>query len=607
MAASKNKIVKQAYYWILLGIVFIGVILVNLISSYVNKKFDLTDDQRHSLSESTINFLEKADSSFNGPVYIEIYLDGKLPAELKRFRNMVEDRLEEFKDIAGDRIEYKFTNPEEGKKADAEERKRLLFNEGRGVLPMFVEYKEEGQESQLILWPGAVIRYSGSSGTRELVVQLLPGTKTGRPYQLEQLPQVVQGGMRNLEYNLMNGLRRITREKTPRVGFLQGHGELNFGASFRARSVIGADYSVQNVNIEGQIEALDQFDGLVIARPTQRMSDEDLYVIDQFVMRGGRLMCFVDALEIREDSLSKYKQTHTVRIETGLNELLYDYGVNIMDNYVLDEKCGQKPLSLERKSRIPWFYHVLATATDHQVSKNLEPVSLKYTSELKLTKTKQNNQFVTTPILTSSTNSTTTGSTPLVTYAIPLNYLDPDNLRKRPKLAIPQDLESNKKVLAAVSEGKFTSYFKTRLPPDFKNQKALKYKDFSTKNGKVFVVGNSRMITNSYDSLLNKSGTDMMYRPKQGPNELEKDWEMMQMGVNHLFGNQDFFMNLVDFMMGDNSVLALRSRQIEIHAIDKAKVTDNAGFYKATNIGIPILLILALAIAMFLIRRRKYA
>ena len=99
----------------------------------------------------------------------------------------------------------------------------------------------------------------------------------------------------------------------------------------------------------------------------------------------------------------------------------------------------------------------------------------------------------------------------------------------------------------------------------------------------------------------------MMYRPKQGPNELEKDWEMMQMGVNHLFGNQDFFMNLVDFMMGDNSVLALRSRQIEIHAIDKAKVTDNAGFYKATNIGIPILLILALAIALILIRRRKYA
>lgn len=607
MAGSKNRIVKQAYYWILLGIVFVGVVLVNLISAYVNKKFDLTDDQRHSLSESTVDFLEKADSSFRGPVYIEVYLEGKLPAELKRFRNMVEDRLEEFKDIAGDRIEYKFTNPKEGSEADVKEREQLLFNEGRGILPMFVEYKDEGQESQLILWPGAVIRYSGNAGTRELVVQLLPGTKTGRPYQLAQLPQVVQSAMRNLEYNLMNGLRRITREKMPKIGFLQGHGELNFGATFRARSVIGADYSVQNVTIDGKIDALDQLDGLVIARPTRRMSDEDLYLIDQFVMRGGRLMCFMDALEIREDSLRANKQTHTVPIESGLDRMLFDYGISVKVNYVLDEKCGQKPLSLERKSRIPWFYHVMATPTDHPVSKNLEPVSLKYVSQLDYGKKPQNREFAVTPILTSSTNSTVTGSRPLVTYAIPLNFLNPDNLRERPRLAANPDDPNNKKMLAAVSEGKFASAFKTRLPPEFKNQKDLKHKDYSTKASKIFVVGNSRMITNTYDSLMNPAGTDMMYRPKQGPNELEYDREMASMGIQHLFGNQDFFMNLTDFMMGDNSVLALRSRQIEIHAIDKVKVTENAGFYKTINIGLPILLILALAIVMFLIRRSKYA
>ncbi|XOV68791.1 MAG: GldG family protein [Fluviicola sp.] len=608
MAGSKKKIVKQTYHWILLGIVLAAVILFNLLGSLTNQKFDLTDDQRHSLSDSTIDFLEKADSTFKGPVYIEVYLEGKLPAELKRFRDMLEDRLQEFTDIAGDRIEYQFTNPEDGSKADSDELKRLLFNEGRGILPMFVEYSEEGQESQLILWPGAVIRYSGATGTRELVVQLLPGTKSGVPFQLEILPQIVQGGMQNLEYNLMNGLRRITRESTPRVGFLQGHGELNFGATFRVRNVIGSDYSVENVTIDGKIDALNNYDGLVIARPTKRMSDEDLYIIDQFVMRGGRLMCFIDALEVREDSLRKNRQTHTARIESGLNNLLFDYGINIKDNYVLDERCGQKPLPLERKSRIPWFYHVLATPTSHPVSKNVEPVSLKYVSELQYGKKPQNNEFEVTPVLTSSTNATVTGSTPLVAYTIPMNFLNPDNLKERPILAVPPDKEENKKLLAAISEGKFTSYFKNRLPPDFKSQKQLKYKESSTKKGKVFVVGNSRMITNSYDSLMNASGTEMMYRPKQGPNELEQDWEMLQMGLtNHLFGNQDFFMNLVDYMMGDNSVLELRSRRIEIHPIDKVKVSENANFYRTINIGLPILLILALAVAMFLIRRNKYA
>lgn len=605
MAKTQSKTIKQAYYWILLLIVFVGVVLVNVISSYANKKFDFTDDQRHSLTPSTIEFLEKTDSAFSGRVYIEVFLDGNLPAELSKFRGMVEDRLKEFSDIAGDRIEYKFVNPKEGDEAAVIERERQLWDNGSGVLPMNVLYSEDGKESQLRLWPGAKMSYAGGTGTKELIIQLLPGTRTDQPYYLRDLPQLIQGGMRNLEYNLMNGLRRVTRVKVPKIGFLQGHGELNFGATFRARSVIGADYNVQNVSIDGQINALDDLDGLVIARPTQRMSNEDLYLIDQFVLRGGRLMCFVDALEMREDSLRVNRQTHTVRIETGLNRMLFDYGISIKDNYVLDVNCGVKPSPLEKNARIPWFYHVLATPTEHPVSKNLEPVSLKYVSQLDYGK--KSTSFAVTPILTSSSNVTVTGSAPLVTYAIPLNFLDKTDPKKAPKLSINPDDPNNKKILAAVSEGKFDSAFKTRLPPEFKNQKDLKHKDASTLEGKVFVVANSRMITNTYDSLLNPTGTEYMYRPKQGPNELLQDRELAAMRIPHLFGNQDFFMNLVDFMMGDNSVLDIRSKQIEIHAMDKEEVLENASFYKLINILVPILLIIALAFIMFLIRRKKYA
>lgn len=605
MAKTQSKTVKQAYYWMLLAIVFVAVILVNIIGAFANKKFDFTDDQRHSLTPSTIDYLEKAESAFKGRVYIEIYLEGNLPAELARYRNMIEDRLKEFTDIAGDRIEYKFINPKEGDEAAVAEREQKLWDDGNGILPMNVLYSKDGQDSQLRLWPGAILSYTGSSGPRELVIQLLPGTRTGQPFTLRDLPQLVQGGMRNLEYNLMNGLRRVTRESVPKIGFLQGHGELNFGATFRARSVIGADYQVENVSIEGKIDALDEFDGLIIARPTSRMSNRDLYLIDQFVMRGGRLMCFVDALELREDSLNANKQTHTARYETGLNRMLFDYGISVKDNYVLDANCAVKPISLEKNARIPWFYHVLATPTDHPVSKNLEPVSLKYVSQLDYGK--RSSGFVVSPILTSSPNVTVTGSAPLVTYAIPLNYINLEKGEKVPHLAVNPDDPNNKKILAAVSEGKFDSAFKTRLPPEFKNQKELKHKDVSSKEGKVFVVGNSRMITNSYDSLLSPTGTEYMYRPKQGPNELLQDRELAAMRIPHLFGNQDFFMNLVDFMMGDRSVLDIRSKQIEIHAIDKEKVVESANFYKVVNLGIPILLILALAIIMFLIRRKKYA
>lgn len=607
MAGAKSKGIKQAYYWTLLSIVVVAVILVNIISSYANKKLDVTDDQRHSLTPSTIEFLEKSDETFKGRVYIEVFLDGALPAELERYRSMVEDRLKEFRDLAGDRIEYKFTNPKDGSKEEVAEREQMLWSDGNGILPMNVLYSKDGSESQLRLWPGAILEYGGATDSKRLVVQLLPGTRTGQPFNLQDLPQLVQGGMRNLEYNLMNGLRRVTREKVPTIGFLQGHGELSFGATFRARNVIGADYKVKNVTIDGQLEALDDIDGLVIARPTQKMSNEDLYMIDQFVMRGGRLMCFVDALEMREDSLRVNKQTHTVRIETGLNQMLYDYGISVKDNYVLDASCAVKAVSLEKNARIPWFYHVLATPTDHPVSKNVEPVSLKYVSQLDYGKRSENNAFVVSPILTSSMNATVTGSAPLVTYAIPLNYLNLEKGEKTPRLAIDPTDPGNKKMLAAVSEGTFTSSFKTRLPPEFKGQKEIKYKDQSTEEGKVFVVANSRMITNSYDSLMNPAGTEYMYRPKQGPNELIQDRELVAMRIQHMFGNQDFFMNLVDYMMGDNSVLDIRSREIEIHAIDKEKVIENATFYKFINVGLPIVIILALAFLMFLLRKRKYA
>ncbi len=608
MASKNSKRMKQAYYWTLLAIVFVGVVIGNIINSYVYKTIDLTDDQRYSLSESTEEFLENSDSTFKSRVFIEIFLDGPLPAELSHFKDAIEDKLKEFKDIAGDRIEYKFTDPKAGSKGDAEEREALLWEEGKGILPMNVLITKDGHESQMRLWPGAVMEYGGAADSRSLKIQLLPGTNTQQPVALEQIGPMLEDALRNLEYNLMNGLRRITREKTPKVAFLQGHGELNFGATYTARSVIGLDYSVQNVEIKDSLHALDGIDGLVIARPMEKFTDKELYILDQFVMRGGRLMCFLDALEMREDSLRKYKEVHAPRIETGLSEQLFDYGISLKDNYVLDANCAPKAVSLEQTAKIPWFYHVLASPTSHPISRNVERVSLKYTSELQL----RNNMkgVVVTPILKSSSNSTVTGSAPLVTYAIPLNYLEQG--KKVPELALDPTNPANEKCLAAVSEGFFTSSFKNRLPPEFTSAKEINYIEKSSKEGKIFVIGNGRMMMNEYETKLNPTGTEYMYRPKPGLdgrpfNDLMFDRELAYIRYPHIFGNQDFFQNLVDYMMDDNSVLDIRSKQIEIHAIDKVKVQEDAGFYKTINLLLPLIIIIGLAIVMFILRRRKYA
>lgn len=590
--AEKKKFSKGIFNWSFFAIITAAVILLNIISSFLYKRIDMTEDKRYSLSTGTISFLENPDN-FQNRLSLKIYFDGKLPAELKHFRNSIEDKLKEFKQYAGDRIEYQFIDPNVGSENEQQALFESLYGKGKGILPMDIVYMKDGSQSQMLLWPGAVIDYGGSTVN---TIQFLPGTSPGKPYDLNGITEMIENSINNMEYMLISSLRRATQKSKPRVGFLQGHGELTFAQTQRARSLIAPYYAIADVSINDSLAALENIDGLIIARPTQKFSDRELYIIDQFVMRGGRLMCFLDALNLDEDSLNKNGMTHTTRNETGLERMLFDYGLKLNDNYVVDARCAPKPVPFAKQSMIPWFFHVLASPTRHPISRNLEPVSLKYASEIQFV---GNSTNTLTPILTSSTNSNVTGLAPMVNLGMPLNY------GKNPELIGNPTAEINKRCLAGLAEGKFKSYFKNRIVEEFANNPLAKYKDQSTKEGKVLLIGNGRFIANSYDSMPAKNGIDFMYRPSEF-NDLRMDSELAQVGVPLYFGNQEFFQNLADYMLGDHSVIDIRSRQIDIHAIDKEKIKSDATFYKIMNLLLPVVLVLLFALVMSYIRKRKY-
>jgi gliding-associated putative ABC transporter substrate-binding component GldG len=590
--AEKKKFSKGIFNWSFFAIITAAVILLNIISSFLYKRIDMTEDKRYSLSTGTISFLENPDN-FQNRLSLKIYFDGKLPAELKHFRNSIEDKLKEFKQYAGDRIEYQFIDPNVGSENEQQALFESLYGKGKGILPMDIVYMKDGSQSQMLLWPGAVIDYGGSTVN---TIQFLPGTSPGKPYDLNGITEMIENSINNLEYMLISSLRRATQKSKPRVGFLQGHGELTFAQTQRARSLIAPYYAIADVAINDSLAALDNIDGLIIARPTQKFSDRELYIIDQFVMRGGRLMCFLDALNLDEDSLNKNGMTHTTRNETGLERMLFDYGLKLNDNYVVDARCAPKPVPFAKQSMIPWFFNVLASPTKHPISRNLEPVSLKYASEIQFV---GNSKNTLTPILTSSTNSNVTGLAPMVNLGMPLNY------GKNPELIGNPTAEINKRCLAGLAEGKFKSYFKNRIVEEFANNPLAKYKQNSTKEGKVLLIGNGRFIANSYDSMPAKNGVDFMYRPSEF-NDLRMDVELAQVGVPLYFGNQEFFQNLADYMLGDHSVIDIRSRQIDIHAIDKEKIKSDATFYKIINLLLPVVLVLLFALVMSYIRKRKY-
>ena len=592
----KLNFTKGLYNWTVLGLLAAVLILLNFIGSMLYFKLDMTKDQRYSLANSTVNYLSDK-KNFENRISIQIYLDGNMPSELKNFQNALKDKLKDFKRIAGTRIEFLFTDPNVGTEDEINALRAQLYERGKGILPLEILYLKDGTQSQMLLFPGALLSYSVNGITKEGVVQFLPGTQPGRPYALEQMSEMIENALNNLEYNLLSAMRRLTQTSKPTIAFLQGHGELNPAETMRARALISPYYQIKDVALNDSIAALKDVDGLIIADPQTPFSQKDLYLIDQFVLRGGKLLCFMNTLALNEDPLNATGMTHTMRKNLLLDRLLFDYGIKIKENYVLDANCAPKIVPFAETAFLPWFYHMLATPSLHPMTRNVDPISLKYANEIEFV---QIPKAQLTPILTSSSNAIPSGLQPLVNLALPLNY------GKNPKLVDNPEDPINKLCVAGLSEGFYQSHFKNRIVAEFANSKDANYLEESQKETKILVVGNGSFIRNSYDSILDPQKINSyLYRPI-AINELKVDAELAQRRIPIIFGNQELFQNMVDYMMGDNSVLDIRSRQIDIKEIDKEKIKSSSLFYKSINMMLPLLLILALALLMNWIRLRRY-
>jgi gliding-associated putative ABC transporter substrate-binding component GldG len=592
----KLNFTKGLYNWTVLGLLAAVLVLLNFIGSMLYFKLDMTKDQRYSLANSTVTYLSNKEN-FENRISIQIYLDGNMPSELKNFQNALKDKLKDFKRIAGTRIEFLFTDPNVGTEDEINALRAQLYDRGKGILPLEILYLKDGTQSQMLLFPGALLSYSVNGITKEGVVQFLPGTQPGRPYALEQMSEMIENALNNLEYNLLSAMRRLTQTSKPTIAFLQGHGELNPAQTMRARALISPYYQIKDVALNDSIAALKDVDGLIIADPQTPFSQKDLYLIDQFVMRGGKLLCFMNTLALDEDTLNATGMTHTTRKNLLLDRLLFDYGIKIKENYVLDANCAPKIVPFAETAFLPWFYHMLATPSLHPITRNVDPISLKYANEIEFV---QLPKAQLTPILTSSSNAIPSGLQPLINLALPLNY------GKNPKLVDNPEDPINKLCVAGLSEGFYQSHFKNRIVAEFANSKDANYLEQSQKETKILVVGNGSFIRNSYDSILDPQKINSyLYRPI-AINELKVDAELAQRRIPIIFGNQELFQNMVDYMMGDNSVLDIRSRQIDIKEIDKEKIKSSSLFYKSMNMMLPLLLILALAFIMNWIRKRRY-
>ncbi|WP_420318327.1 gliding motility-associated ABC transporter substrate-binding protein GldG [Ekhidna sp.] len=543
-------------------VVILSVWLVNQLANKFRLQFDLTEEKRYTISDATKSLLQ----SLNEDVYFEVYLAGELPSNFERFKKSIGEMLDQFVIESNNRIQFKFTDPAQATNLQA----RNQFYQSlidKGIQATNLNYKNaDGDKMEKLIFPGAL----ASKGINEVPVNLLKGSSAAGPEGI--LNQSIEG----LEYELASSIALLIDGGTKRVAYITGHGSPDSLDIAGFRSTVLSKFDLFNVSLSGRSE-LSGYDAVVIGKPTMPFSEREKYLVDQYLMRGGNLIYFIDALSVNMDSASG-EGTVAIPYETNLTDQLFKYGVRINQNYVLDVNSGQFPVvsgnigNQPQIQMIPWpFFPVLTNFSKHPSVRNLDAILGRFVSEIDTVKAKGIRK---TPLIDTSPYTKLLGPPVRVAFNDLRDELQPDRFTDGPK------------TVGYLLEGKFNSLYANRLVPSGFN------KDDFIENGepgKVIVIGDGDIIRNDLD-------------PETG--------EPLGLGVEPFtkttYANEEFVLNLLDYMVDESGLIETRSREVKIRPLDRVKVQQERTKWQIINLVAPIILILMIGGAKWYFRKKTF-
>ncbi|WKZ67534.1 MAG: gliding motility-associated ABC transporter substrate-binding protein GldG [Flavobacteriales bacterium] len=561
---------------LLIGIGIVGLVL--FIASFARVRVDLTSEQRYTLTPATKELV----AGLEDVMYVKVYLTGELPADLKQLERATRDVLDEMRAANPDRIHYSFVDPSA---SPDDKTRREVYDQlqGQGLTYSSIRIKEKGGFSEKIVFPGALVTYRDKT----VAVQLLK-TQLRTPDA-----DIVARSITNLEYELASAFRQATTRQRPRIAFLEGHGELSELETADISNALSALYDVSRVRIDGRIDALssknevmryrtNNYEALIVAKPDSVFSDRDRYVLDQFVMNGGRILWCIDAMDPRLDSLRKNQFSMATPRELGIEELLFAYGARINKDLVLDRSCAPieiftQPYGNQRKlERFPWYFEPVAVPQSaHPVVANIDPVHFRFASTVD---TIGADSIRKTILLTSSPLSFAQRNP--VRVSLGIVEVDP-GFDKRSTPYLP---------LAVLLEGSFRSAYYDRLPTALISDPNVAYRERSPRTAQL-VIGDGDVIGNRVDpakGMYYMLGFDRYANAK-------------------IYGNRELIMNAMNYLLDDRSLISIRSRAITLRQLDAPRVERERRTWQAINLGVPLLLTLLLGLAYHQHRRRANA
>lgn len=555
-----------------LGITLILVLVIGLLAEIKFFRIDLTSEKKYTLSQPSKGLLRDLEDV----VYIRVYLDGELPAEFVNFRKSIRELMDEFRAYGGEKVQYEFVNLYD--ENDEGLRNRMigeLYDRGLNVTNIQV-HDSEGGSSTRIIFPGAIISY----GPYELPVNLLKNNPT-LSHELN-----LNNSIQTLEYEFARAIYSLIQEEVPRIAFIEGHGELDSLQTHSLMDELKNFFQVDRGYINGNVEALLNYEALIIARPEYPFDEADKFAIDQYIMQGGKVLFFLDPVHPFADSLSA-GTTVALANQVGLEDLLFKYGVRINYNLVADLQCNYVPVNTApageqaRFTMMPWVYHpLLAGPATHPVTRGLNYVKSQFASSLD-TLSGSAGQTSKTVLLTSSQASRTRD--------VPL-YINMEEVTVQPDPALYQ---ASYLPIGVLLEGEFESFYKNYSVPEGVYPSDWKLIPQGTASS-IFVLTDGDIAANEVQF-------------EQGA------FRAQPLGYDRYtqqtFGNREFIMNVVNYMTDETGLMELRSREFKLRLLNKEVIGQKSMLrkWKLINTLLPLLLVLISGLAIQFVRRKRYA
>ncbi len=547
------------------------LLAINVVASLWHSRIDLTDEKRFTLSKGTELLLNNIDE----PITIDVFLKGNYPSGFKKLASATEDLLREFKEVAGNKLKYRFISPEDILAGTTVSYADTLTS--MGLLPInLTAQKKDGQEQQNV-FPIALLHQKDKIFPVEIYKGKTPIVNVKEVNNAEAL----------LEFNIANGIAKLNQKSKIKIAYAIGNGEpMDYSVYDLAEQTLKPDFDLSLIDINQQPFISPEFKSLILLKPKLSFTETEKLKIDQYVMNGGKLLFFIDRLNAEMDSLQIKNEVVAYDRDLNLNDLLFKYGVRVNPNLIMDLQCDYLPFDINGNGQfelLPWnYFPVIESAENHPINKNLGYVSGRFVNSIDMVEAEGITKTV---LLHSSLNSRIIASPALISGKENSTAPEDNNFKTA---NIP---------IAVLLEGKFKSLFSNRLSNEMNDSLKAHHIDFLSS----CPIENKMLVVSDGDILMNS---------------VVKGNQPLPMGMNPYtygsqrqfpFANKDFLLNALDYLINENNLSEAKSKDYAIRFLDPKKINAQKNFWQLMNIVLPIFMVILFALVFQFLRKRKYA